>query len=388
MYDTAFRTPYRPFLISTFLTAIGSWMHNVAAAITVYQLTGSAFVTGMVSAAQFGMILLLAPVAGRVVDSVDKRLILVVWQAVTAVVAGLLAVLIALDLQSPLAIILIALAMGCTDGIAKPASQAILPELVGPRRVDEAIALNSVCYNVGRALGPGLGGALVLAAASWLPFALNAALSVVACWLVVRANRPEWESRSGSVSAGGMALLRTRGIRVVLLSGLAVALAADPALTLAPQMAVEADQPAGFAGIIGSSFGIGSLLAFAGLSKVRKSLDLTSMGSIGLALIGIGVATAGLTAGDHVLLLASIGLGGAGFMTAAVALASLAQQRANPCELGRVMAAWGAAFLGLRPIASLLNGAIADAAGLIVACVVAAVPALVMSTRLGRTSGS
>ncbi|MPZ82495.1 MAG: MFS transporter [Actinophytocola sp.] len=388
MFDTAFRTPYRPFFISTFLTAIGSWMHNVAAAITVYQLTGSAFVTGMVSAAQFGMILLLAPVAGRVADSVDKRLIIVVWQAVTAVAAGLLAVLVALDLQSPLAIILIALAMGCTDGIAKPASQAILPELVGPRRVDEAIALNSVCYNVGRALGPGLGGALVVAAASWLPFALNAALSAVAFWLVVRAHGPEWESRSGSVSAGGMALLRTRGIRVVLLSGVAVALAADPALTLAPQMAAEADQSSGFAGIIGSSFGIGSLLAFAGMSKVRKSLGLTSMGSIGLALIGIGVATAGLTAGDHVLVLASIGLGGAGFMTAAVALASLAQQRANPSELGRVMAAWGAAFLGMRPIASLLNGAIADAAGLVVACVVAAVPALVMSTRLGRPSGS
>lgn len=386
MFDTAFRTPYRPFFISTFLTAIGSWMHNVAAAITVYQLTGSAFVTGMVSAAQFGMILVLAPVAGRVADSVDKRLILVVWQAVTAVAAGLLAVLVALDRHSPLSIILIALAMGCTDAIAKPASQAILPELVGPGRIDEAIALNSVCYNVGRALGPGLGGALVVAATAWVPFALNAVLSAVAFWLVARARRPQREARSESVSSGGRALLRTRGIRAVLLSGIAVGLAADPALTLAPQMAVEAGQPVGFAGIIGSSFGIGSLLAFGGMSKVRRALGLTAMGSIGLALIGIGVATAGLTAGDHVLVLASVGLGGAGFMTASVALASLAQQRANPAELGMVMAAWGAAFLGMRPIASLLNGAIADAAGLAVACVVAAVPALVMATQLTRSS--
>ncbi len=166
---------FRLFWTGQLVSLIGTWMQNVGQAWLVLTLTNSAFLLGLVSAAQFTPVLLVSLYAGVVVDRVSKRNLLLLTQTTLLVLALVLAVLVSTGSVRYWHVLLLALLLGLVNAFDMPVRQSYVYELVGGRAdLMNAIALNSAIFNGARIVGPGVAG-LVMAA--WGPaaaFYLNA----------------------------------------------------------------------------------------------------------------------------------------------------------------------------------------------------------------------
>jgi MFS family permease len=152
-----------------------------------------------------------------------------------------------------------------------------------------------------------------------------------------------------------------------------VGFASDPINTLSPAIAEEFGHPDTYAGYIIGVFGAGAVIAVLTLagrargSRVRMAGTLTLLGG-GLTAFALSPT---LWVGFPLLLAA-----GFGYLASNTAATSRLQLEVEETQRGRIMALWGIAFIGLRPFASLVDGAIASAAGVRVAIVALAAPAL------------
>lgn len=166
----------------------------------------------------------------------------------------------------------------------------------------------------------------------------------------------------------------------MLVIGMALlAFGVDPVITLTPSMADQLGGGSALVGLFASAFGVGAILAIVLFRVIRRLLSLRRTSVAGFLFVALGLACAAVApsvAGGATSFL----IAGAGFMMAAVALNTRVQGRV-PDELrGRVMALWGVAMLGSRPLAAPVNGAIADHASVTVALLGAA--AIVLASAL------
>lgn len=159
---------------ATVLSNVGTWMNDVGAGWLMTTLAPSPAMVSLVQAATTLPIFLFALVAGALADRVDRRRLLLVVTLAMAVVAGLLALSVAIGEISPPLLLVFTFLLGTGAAFAAPSWQAIVPSLVPRPELPAAIALNSMGINVSRAIGPALAGLLIVAAGLWSPFALNA----------------------------------------------------------------------------------------------------------------------------------------------------------------------------------------------------------------------
>ena len=143
-------------------------------ALLVYRLTGSELLLGILSFSQFAAILVLAPWAGSAADRYDRRRLLMVMQSIGVLLAGTLALLAQLDLADSATVIGFALGMGVVSAFSVPAQSALITQLVERDHFASAVGLNSMTFNLARAVGPAL--AAVSVSQLGIPsFGLNAA---------------------------------------------------------------------------------------------------------------------------------------------------------------------------------------------------------------------
>ena len=166
---------FRALWIAVLASNIGSWMQTVGAAWLMVDLGASPAVVALVQTASYLPIVLVGVVAGAMADLVDRRRLLLVTQLYMLVVAAGLAVVTGLDVVTPPMLLGFTFALGLGATFNYPAYQAIQPELVPPEELKQAVTLGGANINVGRAIGPAVGGLLIAAAGVWLVFALNAA---------------------------------------------------------------------------------------------------------------------------------------------------------------------------------------------------------------------
>jgi MFS family permease len=367
---------FGPYFFGNALSASGTWFQNLAGALLVYRLTHSAFLLGLLNFCQFVPTLVLAPWAGSWADRFDRRRLLLATQSGQAVLSAMLALLAWADLADEWVVIGFSLGLGVGSAFSAPASLALIVALVARRDLPTAVALNSMTYNIARAAGPATA-ALVVATLGIPPaFALNSAsyMVFVLALLVLRPREQEKASREESRLRESLRLLRREPrLAALLLIVMVVGFASDPINTLAPAFAVAFDQRDTFSGVIIGVFGAGAVTAafvVAGrVAGTRARLAAT------LLLLGAGVTAFALTPWlplAFVLLFAA----GFGYLSSNTAATTRLQLGVSDAQRGRIMALWSIAFLGLRPVASLGDGAIAAAAGVRVAGVVLALPAL------------
>lgn len=381
---------FGPYFWGSLVSNSGTWFQTITSAVVVFELTGSAVLVGMVSVLQFGASLVLSPYAGALTDRVDRRRLLLATQLLSAAAAAGLAVWTALvgveGLPGPWPILGTALLIGVGFAFSVPAMQALVPAFVPPHDLDAAVALNSVTFNLARAVGPGLAGLTLAAFGPAVAFAVNAAsyLALIVALLVVR-ERPVTRNRSGDGSVReGIRTVRSDGVLVLLLVGTAaVGFGADPIHTLTPPLASLLGGGERLVGWLVSAFGLGAAVTAFVTGPVRKRYDHRIISAIGLTGLALGMAALGL-ARSPALGMAALAGAGAGYLLAVTALTTAIQQRVDEDLRGRVMALWGVAFLGSRPIAALLDGGVADVAGPRVAAGVAAVIPLVVAAILLR----
>jgi MFS family permease len=370
---------FGPFFAGKLLSTAGIWIHNIVAAILAFQLTRSAFVVGLVSVAQFAPQLLFAPLSGAVADRGDRRKQLVLGRLIAAAGSGGLALWIALvgvdGLPGAAPVVGAALVVGVGFVVGGPAMHALLPTLVRPGELAAAIALNSVPFTVARAGGPALGALVAASAGPEFAFAIaaaaNLAFALVMLWLPI-GGRPVQEPGADRSVRAGLRHLKVDPTLVLLLVGVgAIGIGADPAITLTPPLSDGFGRGSELVGVFASSFGVGAGLAFVVLSPARRWLGLPLLGTVGLALLATGMLALTVTPVAWLAVLA-FGVGGTGMTFSLTSLSTQMQERLPDGLRGRVMALWSVAFLGSRPFAAAINGAIADAWSVDAALVVVA----------------
>src|SRR5881227_2885254 len=184
---------FRSLWLAAVISYIGTWMQNVGAGWLMTQLTTSPLMVALVQAATTLPVFLVILPAGALADMVDRRRFLLITQAWMVVAAGLLGILTLLGWTTPWLLLIFTFVLGLGAVMNDPAWQAITPEVVCRENHAPAVALNSVGFNVARAVGPALGGLVIAATSSGVAFLMNAASFFGVIIFLYRWKRPSFE---------------------------------------------------------------------------------------------------------------------------------------------------------------------------------------------------
>jgi len=152
---------FRYFWIGQCISLIGTWLQNTALSWLVLTITKSAFLVGLFNALQFTPQLFLSLFAGAIIDHFPKKKLLILTQSLLMVVAFLLSILIWTKIISYPILLVIALALGIINTFDMPARQSFVIELAGQELLINAVALNSLNFNLARVIGPAIAGILL-----------------------------------------------------------------------------------------------------------------------------------------------------------------------------------------------------------------------------------
>lgn len=354
---------FRVLWLGAFTSTIGTWMQRVAQNWLVLTLAGpaSAFFLGLDGFLGELPILLLTVVGGVVADRYDRRLLLLSSQVVQMTAAFTLAALVYWDIVRIWQVLVLSAVTGLAQAFGGPAYQSLLPSLVDRQHVPNAIAFNSIQFNLARVIGPLLAGAALAAFGMVACFGLNGLsfLAVIAAILSLRVRHTpaaatralHQEMRSGFTyvrshpALGGLAVL-----------GFAGTFLGNPILTFLPLFAQDV-----FQGGVGHYT---QLMAWAGGGAVTGALVVAWLGKfphMGRAVLGLQVAFGALLvlfAVTRIFWLNALLLCAAGACMVMVfaMLSSLVQLNAPNEMRGRVMSIYMVAFRGGMPLGSLAGG--------------------------------
>ena len=356
---------FRLFWIGQTVSLIGTWMQQVGQGWLALQLSNSAFVVGLVSAAGSLPILLFSLYAGVIVDRQDKLRLVKVAQVLLSIQSALLWWLVWSGRMTIPLLVGLAAMNGLISAVEIPARQSMIVDLVGRDDVVDAIALNSGGFNLARIIGPSIAAAVIGSAGLAWCFGINALsyIAVIGCLVAIRL--PAFVPAEKIVAARegfmeGMAYIRSRRDITGIMGLIAVySIFGLQYLTMMPVIARDVlHTGAGGYGFLVTLVGVGALsgaLVLAAFSaRVRRGrLFLISAISFAALLLVFSLERNIKVAG---VLLVFIGL----TMMINGALANGMLQAIVPDELrGRVMAAYVFVYVGFTPIGSLLAGALA-----------------------------
>ncbi|HZB26396.1 MAG TPA: MFS transporter, partial [Vicinamibacterales bacterium] len=173
---------YRDFRIlwfGAFTSTVGTWMQKVAQSWLVFELTKSSFYLGLDDFLGQLPILLLTLIGGVIADRHDRRRLLLASQCVQMATAFTLAALVYWDRVDVWHILALSFTAGVAQAFGGPAYQSLVPSLVEKKDLPNAIALNSIQFNLARVVGPLLAGATLAAFGTAMCFGLNGLSFVV-----------------------------------------------------------------------------------------------------------------------------------------------------------------------------------------------------------------
>jgi MFS family permease len=371
---------YRLYFFGQVVSMSGTWMQSVAQGWLVLELTGSGIALGVTVGLQFGPVLVLGAWAGALADRVDKRKLLMVTQAVAAVLALALGVLTVTDVVTVWMIWVLTGLTGIATALDMPSRQSFVYEMVGPDDLANAVGLNSVIINASRIIGPAIGGVLIAGVGVAPCFFFNAASfgAVIAAFALMRTgelmgSKPV-RREPGQIRAGFRYVWRTPELRIPLIMLAVVGTLAYNYSVVLPLLTRDVYGRGGGAyGALSAAMGIGALagaLLMASRARPSRRLLVASTFAFGLVTVALAVAP-GYYLGLALLVL----LGGAGVLFISTTNALL-QINAEGAMRGRVMALWAVLFLGSTPIGGPLTGLIVRGFGVRSAVAVGGVAAL------------
>jgi MFS family permease len=374
---------YRIFFTGQVVSLAGTWMQNVALAWLVIELSGSPLAIGVLAFCRFVPFTIFGLVAGVVADRIESRKLVMATQAAAMAISIALAI-VTLTGTVTLPIVYALAALG---GIAlafdAPGRQSLTFQMVGPRELPNAVALNSGLFNGSRVIGPAIAGLLIAAVGTGVCFALNAVsfLAVLTALALVRQEELRSVERDRSAGViGGIRDAFSYGwndpqLRLVLGVVTIVATVGFNFHVLVPLLAADTLHvgPEGF-GLLSAAFGLGALVGALAAATFREaSWQLFAIGTAAFGVLALMLAPV------QNPYLAGVVLFGIGIsFTLFTANANALVQLAAPDHLrGRLISLYLFAFLGLAPVGGLLAGWLTDLGGTSLAFAVAGITSLV-----------
>ena len=354
-----------------FVSAVGTWMQIVAQALLVLHLTGgSALALGTVSLAQAAAFFLLAPVGGAVADRLDKRRLLIFTQSFMLLLAAGLGALTLMGLVRLWIVVVEAFCAGAALSFDQPARSSLIPSLVPPGDLMNAVSLQSIIFSGASTFGPALAGVTVAAIGYAGNFFLNGASYLAVIVALVRLRHAafvptarEREKLWPSVRATLATARRDRALPGIIAGyGALLFLGPSPAVML-PIFALRVlHLSAAQMGFLFSAMGIGTILG--GLT-VASLGDFRYKGRLFLAAVLIwSTALGGFAASTAVWLsVAALLILGAAQNAAGATAVTLMQTRVPERMRGRIMSLNTLLVMGVRPLGDFPAGALIGAVG-------------------------
>ena len=361
---------FRSLWIANVVMALGTWMQNTGAGWLMTTLSPDAFSVSLVQAATIVPVLLLALPAGALADTMDRRRFLIATQIWTMAAAVALAGLTYAGEINATGLIALTFAIGMGSAMYQPAWGATVPEVVPRADLVQAIALNGIGFNLARALGPAIGGVLVLFGGPALAFAMFALSFLASIGVLLAWRRPTTrmalprEHLLSAMRAGMQFVRHTPAMRAAMVRSLAYFLPSAAPWALLPLIVREQ------LGLGAGSFGL--LLGMMGVGGVTSGMLLPLLrGRAGRGTTVLGaslVSCAGMAclAASRHWSIAALGmvLFGIGWVAAASTAQAAAQLIAPPWVRARALAIYQLAFNGALVVGSLLWGWLGGVLGL------------------------
>lgn len=360
---------YRLYWSGQVISVTGTWMQRIAQAWLVLQITNSPLALGTIATVQFAPILMFSLFGGVLADRLPKLKVLTVTQAVMAAQALLFAVLTSSGHINLFEIYALSSVLGIASALDQPTRQAFLMEMVGKDDLPNAVALNSIQFNIARIAGPALGGFAIAAIGVAGCFYLNALSFIAVIGALLLMNQSQFHNVPPRITGkvlpqlaeGVRYAVSTPEIALVLIVLGIVGTAGYNFTVMLPLVAKYSlhSGPGGF-GLLTSAMGVGSVIAGFGVAYARSP-------SHKRLFIGAG----GFTVFLFLLSFANnwwyaipvvFGVGVFSIIFSTTANTRL-QLLAPPAMRGRIMSIYQLLFAGTTPIGGTGYGLLADQGG-------------------------
>jgi MFS family permease len=353
--------------VAQLVSNLGSLMQSVGAAWLMGDLGASSALIAMVQTATFLPVFLVGIPAGVLADVFDRRILLMVAQAGMMLAAVAMAILTFTGSITVGGVLALTFALGAGVALNSPAWSAIQPDLVPKEQFGQAVALSALTYNVGRAVGPAIGGLVIAVAGPGWVFAFNAisfagTIAVLALW------RPR-SSDAGHVPAETFAGAAVAGLRYGFHSRLVRIVLVRVALLMLPGAAIPALLPiltrgplhwgSGGYGILLGCYGVGAATSAVVRPRIVRRLHPDAV----MAMAAIVAALALLVQGFvHNRWAVAVALVGGGFMwSLSTVETTIAAQGAMPAWVrARGLALFTLVMTGSIAVGSLVVGLLAN----------------------------
>ena len=355
---------FRAIWIANLASNLGATMQSVGAAWLMTDLTDSHLMIALVQASTTLPIMVFGVFAGAIADNFDRRRVMLASQNSMFLVSVVLAVLTWHGDMSPILLLVLTLLLGIGTALNSPAWQASVRQQVGIRDLPQAIALNTISFNLARTVGPALGGLLISIWNVALAFGVNAACRPATIFVLLRW-KPEHTAMERrpmlpAIATGVRFCAASSPIRRVLLRGLVLGFGVAGYQALLP--AVVRSQLHGTEvefGLLLGLFGIGSILAALVMGQARRRWGTEAV--LTMATLSYVVAQTVLASAHSIsAALPATFIAGAGWVAGLTTVNVAMQMRSPDAILGRCLSIYQAITFGGMAIGSWAWGALAD----------------------------
>lgn len=342
-------------------SSIGTWMQIVAQGWLIYRLSHSARLLGLDQFLAGLPIFLFTIIGGVVADRTERRKILLMSQWLQMASAGILTILVAMGLTRVWPILCLSFVSGLAQAFGGPAYSALIPTLVDKEDMPNAIALNSIQFNLAVTVGPALAGITLAKLGEKWCFGLNA-LSFLAPIISLSMITTRFVPQSTKQS---MLKSLTQGMKFIWHQGSMVGLIVLAFLMTFLSMPMRTYIPVFVKDIFHRGpETYGNLLSLMGVGSICGSLVIAGLGNMRskgrfallmLICLGAGIAVFSLSSSLPVSY-ATLVVVGASMMAVFATMTSLVQLIITNEMRGRVMSVYNFAFRGGMPMGNLLSG--------------------------------
>jgi len=342
-------------------SSIGTWMQIVAQGWLIYRLSHSSFLLGLDQFLAGLPIFLFTLIGGVVADRVERRKVLLISQYIQMASAGILTLLVATGIVHVWEILCLSFVSGFAQAFGGPAYQALIPTLVDREDMPNAIALNSIQFNLAVTVGPALAGITLAQLGEKWCFGLNALsflAPVISLTMIAARFLPEKSTQTmyKSLEQGIHFIWKSASMVALIVLAFSMTFLSMPMRTYMPVFVKDIFHrgPETY----------GNLLSLMGVGSICGSLGVASLGNIskkgrfalmGLIILGFGIAGFSLS---KLLPLSytMLVLVGASMMAVFATVTSLVQLITTNEMRGRVMSVYNFAFRGGMPMGNLATG--------------------------------
>lgn len=347
------------------------WMNDVAAAWLMTSLTTSPVLVALVQSASTLPVFLLGLPSGALADILDRRRYFIVTQFWVAAVALVLCLAVLSGRMTAHILLALTFANGIGLAMRWPVFSALIPELVPKHHLPSAMALNAVAMNASRIIGPLVAGALIASLGSAWVFVLNAALSIVSGFVLIRWKRKHHENPLGrerlpsAMRVGLQFVKESPRMHAVLARTVAFFLQSTAVMALLPLTAQRLHGPAADGGgantftLLLASMGAGAIVGALFLPRLRQAFAKERLVLLGAAVQGLATLIVALAPNVYVAVPAMM-LAGMALISTANTLGVSAQMALPNWVRARGMSIYQMSIMGGTAAGAALWGQVAS----------------------------